>query len=77
MQIKVRFFASLAEIVDCRETDLNVEGDHTVLSIWKAAAGNAVIPDGTLCAVNRLHCEFDRPILNNDEVAFFPPMTGG
>ena len=28
-------------------------------------------------AVNQEHVEFDTPLRMNDEVAFFPPMTGG
>ena len=77
MQIKVKFFASLSEIVDCRETNLSLEGEHTVNSVWKIIAGDEKIPEGTLCAINRMHCEFDRVIEDRDEVAYFPPMTGG
>ena len=29
------------------------------------------------CAVNQTHSGFDTKISNNDEVAFFPPVTGG
>ena len=28
-------------------------------------------------AVNQIHCGFDAPIAAGDEVAFFPPVTGG
>jgi len=28
-------------------------------------------------AVNKRHCGFDTPIAADDEVAFFPPVTGG
>ena len=28
-------------------------------------------------AVNRHHCGFDTEIQNGDEIAFFPPVTGG
>jgi molybdopterin synthase sulfur carrier subunit len=28
-------------------------------------------------AVNREHVSFDAPVADNDEVAFFPPVTGG
>ncbi len=28
-------------------------------------------------AVNQTHAKFDAPITNNDEIAFFPPVTGG
>jgi molybdopterin synthase sulfur carrier subunit len=28
-------------------------------------------------AVNQTHAKFDAPITNKDEIAFFPPVTGG
>ena len=28
-------------------------------------------------AVNRTYCSFETKISNNDEIAFFPPVTGG
>jgi len=28
-------------------------------------------------AVNQTHVNFDHPLTDRDEVAFFPPMTGG
>jgi len=28
-------------------------------------------------AVNQRHCGFDTPIAAGDEIAFFPPVTGG
>ncbi len=29
------------------------------------------------CAVNQIHCDFAQPIKEDDEIAFFPPVTGG
>ncbi|MCR9177384.1 MAG: molybdopterin converting factor subunit 1 [Alphaproteobacteria bacterium] len=29
------------------------------------------------CAVNQTYVEWDHPVAQNDEVAFFPPVTGG
>ena len=77
MQIKVKFFASLAEIVGCRETVLVLEDKETVNSVWKLVAKEKRIPEGTLCAINRVHCEFCQEVKDNDEIAYFPPMTGG
>ena len=28
-------------------------------------------------AVNQTYVDFDHPLQDNDEIAFFPPMTGG
>ena len=77
MQIKIKFFASLAEIVGCRETVITIEDKETAESVWKQVAEGRSIPEGTLCAINRVHCEFNKEVKDNDEVAYFPPMTGG
>lgn len=34
-------------------------------------------PELLRCAVNQEHAQFDTRIGPNDEVAFFPPVTGG
>jgi molybdopterin synthase sulfur carrier subunit len=34
-------------------------------------------PELLRCAVNQAHARFDAPIGPDDEVAFFPPVTGG
>lgn len=39
-----------------------------------AAFGNA---DSIRCAVNQEHRAFDTLIKDTDEIAFFPPVTGG
>lgn len=41
---------------------------------YAAALGNA---DSIRCAVNQEHKAFDTPIKDTDEIAFFPPVTGG
>ena len=43
---KIKFFASLAEIVGCRETVITIEGKETVESVWNQVAGDRPIPDG-------------------------------
>ena len=77
MSIKVRFFASLAETVGCRETDLESAGQHTVSSAWCEVTGQSSLPDDILCAVNHSYCEHDQVLQDNDEIAYFPPVTGG
>ncbi|WP_188150176.1 molybdopterin converting factor subunit 1 [Teredinibacter waterburyi] len=42
-------------------------------SRWASAAQGATI----LCAVNQTVARDDTPLRNGDEVAFFPPVTGG
>lgn len=35
------------------------------------------LPDNTLMAVNMDYVDADHPVNSGDEVAFFPPVTGG
>ncbi len=77
MSIKVRFFASLAETVGRRESELEFARDLTVTHVWSALTGEATLPSGILCAVNHTYCELDQVLEDNDEVAYFPPVTGG
>ena len=39
----------------------------------EAAAAKGIVR----CAVNQRHVERDHPVTDRDEVAFFPPVTGG
>jgi len=45
----------------------------------KGDAYRAAFDDKALIrvAVNQTHVSFDHPLTDRDEVAFFPPMTGG
>lgn len=41
---------------------------------YQAAFGNEA---ALRVAVNQTYVDFDHPVQDSDEVAFFPPMTGG
>lgn len=77
MSIKVRYFASLKESVGRSEDELAFVDIASVVDVWKLANGGTEIPDNILAAVNMEYVEFDNPVNDGDEVAFFPPVTGG
>jgi len=77
MSIKVRYFASLREKLGRVEETLSPEGIATVTDIWKCVSGGEPMPDHLLCAVNLEYSEPSAPVKDGDEVAFFPPVTGG
>jgi molybdopterin synthase sulfur carrier subunit len=77
MSIKVRFFASLADSVGRREAECPHVPGMTVASVWLDLTGSELLPDGALCAVNHDYCTLDQVLSDKDEVAYFPPVTGG
>ncbi|MCK4841313.1 MAG: molybdopterin converting factor subunit 1 [Methylococcales bacterium] len=77
MSIKVRYFASLKELVGRSEDQLPFVGNLTVADVLKQANKNKVIPNNILAAVNMEYVAFETVVKDGDEVAFFPPVTGG
>lgn len=75
MSIQVKFFASLREKVGISETTIDTA--ITVNDVWNIATNNAELPVNVLVATNLEYAQLDSPVQNGDEVAFFPPVTGG
>jgi len=77
MSITVRFFASLRENLKLDDMQISSADVNTVTDVWNSSTDGCVIPDNILVAVNMEYVSFDTTIVENDEVAFFPPVTGG
>ena len=77
MTIQVRFFASLREQVGIAEKPLTASAGLTVADVWQQASGLSEIPTNTLMAVNMEYVDAGQAVVDGDEVAFFPPVTGG
>jgi len=78
MSIKVVYFASLKELLGHSETLLPTPTSTvSVIDIWQQANPDLTIPSNTLAAVNMEYVSLEHPVIDNDEVAFFPPVTGG
>ena len=77
MAIDVRFFASLREQLGKDSVQLNALEAGTVEEVWRKATEEASLPANTLAALNQVNAKFDAAVIDGDEVAFFPPVTGG
>ncbi len=75
MSITVKFFARLREQVGQDEVTLGTV--DSVQSAWDQATNCLQMPDNTLCAVNMEYVDRSAAVRDGDEVAFFPPVTGG
>lgn len=74
MPVKVRLFAGLRERAGWSEREL--EGVERVDDIWPALELGEE-PDGLLYAVNREYADRSRTVVDGDEVALIPPVSGG
>ncbi len=77
MAITVKFFASLRERMGCDETVIDSQSAGTIAEVWQQVADDEVLPANLLMAVNMEYAEPGSVVRDGDEVAFFPPVTGG
>lgn len=75
--INVKFFASLQEELGKQAISLQCDTPVDVLTVWTQASAGSPFPANTLCAVNMEYVKPDALVQDGDEVAFFPPVTGG
>ena len=76
MTIDVKFFASLRERLGRGDVQLQTTEATTVAEVWQHCTQQPM-PANVLMAVNLEYVHADHPVCDGDEVAFFPPVTGG
>ena len=81
MSIRVLFFASLADIAGTRETTVDAAAVTDVASVFNRFCKKYPALEGYRSSVLfALNSEFARPgspVRDGDELAFFPPVSGG
>lgn len=77
MTITVKYFASLKERMGRAEDTLADGEARTVQEVWARVSAGAPMPPNTLTAVNLEYVDRGHAVGAGDEVAFFPPVTGG
>jgi len=74
--ITVRYFASLRERLGRSEDQLEAAGLSCVADVWGRVSAEP-LPANTLVAINQEYASPESTVQAGDEVAFFPPVTGG
>ncbi len=77
MKIKIIYFASLREQIGRAGDLIEVAAPLTAMQAWTLATGNNELPENILIAINHEYVQADSIVNDSDELAFFPPVTGG
>ncbi len=81
--IRVCFFAELRERLECAQVELDNFHGYNVSEVLADVLGlyphwQPILSEKKwLVAVNQAMATMQSPVNDNDEVAFFPPVTGG
>ncbi|MGF6590919.1 molybdopterin converting factor subunit 1 [Pseudomonas sp. 2835] len=81
MSIKVMYFARYREVLGVDVERL--AGEFATLAdvrdalVAKGGQYQVLSEQNLMCARNEELCKLDEPLEDGDEVAFFPPVTGG
>jgi len=77
MIIVVKYFASISDAVGKTSEKIVLEHEMTVGEVWTDVSKNIKYAGKVMTAVNHEYVSEDHLLKNEDEVAFFPPVTGG
>ena len=80
VRIRVKYFASFRDITGRREETLEVPDGVTVEGLREHVKGlyeRMAGRDQVLVAVNGVFAPLETVVVEGDEVAFFPPVSGG
>jgi sulfur-carrier protein len=77
MSIKVKFFARMRDEAGLDGGELEYEEGMKIADIWNQLAKEADYPETVMVAVNMEYVSGEPKIKDGDEIAFFPPVTGG
>ena len=78
MKVSVKYFASLREQMGRAGAEVEAPENASAGELWRAlAAEQGVECDSVMMAVNLEYVKPGHPLKAGDEVAFFPPVTGG
>ena len=77
MIIVVKYFASISDAVGKTSEKIVLQHEMTVGELWTDVSKNIKYVGKVMTAVNHEYVDENHLLRNEDEVAFFPPVTGG
>lgn len=82
MSVKILYFASLKEVLGMGGESVELPAGVTTVGAlrdWLVTQGREKLASAKnlRCAVNQDMAGLDAPVREGDEIAFFPPVTGG
>lgn len=78
MQIFIKYFASLREHMGESSTVITVNEGISIDELWQSLSENKMENfHEIMMTVNKKYVKSDHILQENDEVGFFPPVTGG
>ena len=79
--VRILFFASLRDVVGKSELELEIDSKTSVRSLFQILQEQFPILSKyervLLVAVNQVYATLDSEVSPGDEIAFFPPVSGG
>jgi molybdopterin converting factor subunit 1 len=81
MRVTVRLFARLRDLAGSGELVRDVANPATVASVWRSLVDEmpelGAYERTMSVAVNADYSKMSAPVMDGDEVAFLPPVSGG
>ena len=77
MVIVIKYFASISDAVGKTSEKIVLQHEMTVGELWTDVSKNIKYVGKVMTAVNHEYVDENHLLRNKDEVAFFPPVTGG
>ncbi|MDP6777564.1 MAG: molybdopterin converting factor subunit 1 [Candidatus Latescibacteria bacterium] len=81
MKVKVLFFASCREVIGNREREVELDPGNTVADLVRQLSSQhprfGEMAASVMVSVNQDYVDSGRELVDGDEIAFIPPVSGG